>query len=87
VSRLSGPQNSGRRLQEKIRSDKVWVMLKKTGLKRAKIAEMLGVSLGYLNQVQYGHSPMSKPLRRKLSRLFNMTEQDLFEDWVDKENR
>jgi transcriptional regulator with XRE-family HTH domain len=38
------------------------------------------VSYGYLNQVQYGQAPISKPMRQRIAEFLGVEEKKLFED-------
>jgi transcriptional regulator with XRE-family HTH domain len=62
----------------------VWTLLRETGIKRRYLAQHLGVTIGYLNQVQYGQAPISKNLRRKIADFLNVDEHLLFSD-LDRE--
>jgi transcriptional regulator with XRE-family HTH domain len=78
VSKQSGDASKELRAQQKERYAKVWQLIKESGVKRRWVAMHLGVSYGYLNQVQYGHAPMTAEMRRRLSEYLGLSEAELF---------
>jgi transcriptional regulator with XRE-family HTH domain len=68
------------RKKQRERTAHVWNVLRASGMKRKFIAKHLGVSYNYLNQVQYGQMPLSKPLRKKLSAFLGIPQTRLFAD-------
>jgi transcriptional regulator with XRE-family HTH domain len=80
LSKQSGDQFKTIRLAQKSQTAKVWEIIREAGIKRRWVAKHLGVSYGYLNQVQYGHAPMSKAMRERLSEYLGIPESDLFSD-------
>lgn len=78
--RNSGEERKEVRKQQRERTAHVWNVLRATGMKRRYIAKHLGVSYNYLNQVQYGQMPISKPLRKKLSSFLGIPQSSLFAD-------
>lgn len=84
--RNSGDELREVRQKQREGSASVWAILKASGMKRRYIAKHLGVSYNYLNQVQYGQMPISKPLRKKLSEFLGIPQSKLFAD-LDAMNR
>jgi len=80
MSKQSGDDFKQIRLAQKRETAKVWEIIRESGIKRRWIAKHLGVSYGYLNQVQYGHAPMSKAMRQRLSEYLGIPESELFSD-------
>lgn len=80
MSKQSGDDFKQVRVAQKRQTAKVWEIIRESGVKRRWVAKHLGVSYGYLNQVQYGHSPMSKAMRERLSEYLGIPEDDLFSD-------
>jgi len=82
VSRMrnSGDERKDVRKDQRERTAHVWNVLRASGMKRKYIAKHLGVSYNYLNQVQYGQMPISKPLRKKLSEFLGIPQTRLFAD-------
>lgn len=80
MSKQSGDNFKQVRLAQKNQTAKVWEIIRESGVKRRWVAKHLGVSYGYLNQVQYGHAPMSKAMRERLSEYLGIPEDDLFSD-------
>ena len=78
--RNSGDELKEVRKRQRERTAHVWDILRASGMKRRFIAKHLGISLNYLNQVQYGQMPISKPLRKKLSEFLGMPQNRLFAD-------
>jgi len=78
MSKQSGDANKDVRSQQKQRYTKVWQLIRESGVKRRWVAMHLGVSYGYLNQVQYGHAPMTAEMRRRLSEYLGLSEAELF---------
>ena len=84
LMKQSGPEWESRRIMQRKRTGMVWTLLKETGMKRRYIAKHLGVTIGYLNQVQYGQAPISKNLRTKIAEFLSVEERLLFSD-LDRE--
>jgi hypothetical protein len=80
MSKQSGDDFKQVRLAQKNQTAKVWEIIRESGVKRRWVAKHLGVSYGYLNQVQYGHAPMSKAMRERLSEYLGIPEEELFSD-------
>lgn len=80
----SGPEWEARRVLQRKRTAMVWTLLRETGMKRRYIAKHLGVTIGYMNQVQYGQAPISKNLRTKIAEFLSVNEHLLFSD-LDRE--
>lgn len=78
MSKQSGDQNKQLRVEQRQQNAKVWQFIKNAGVKRRWVAMHLGVSYGYLNQVQYGHAPMTAEMRRRLSEYLGFSEAELF---------
>ena len=78
--RNSGDELKEIRKKQRERTAHVWNILRASGMKRRFIAKHLGISLNYLNQVQYGQMPISKPLRKKLSEFLGIPQSKLFAD-------
>jgi transcriptional regulator with XRE-family HTH domain len=78
MSKQSGDASKAIRQEQKERYAKVWKLIKESGVKRRWVAMHLGVSYGYLNQVQYGHAPMTAEMRRRLSEYLGLSETELF---------
>lgn len=78
MSKQSGDASKAIRAEQKERYAKVWKLIKESGVKRRWVAMHLGVSYGYLNQVQYGHAPMTAEMRRRLSEYLGLSETELF---------
>ena len=78
MSKQSGDASKAIRAEQKERYAKVWKLIKESGVKRRWVAMHLGVSYGYLNQVQYGHAPMTAEMRRRLSEYLGLSEAELF---------
>jgi transcriptional regulator with XRE-family HTH domain len=78
--RNSGDELKEVRKRQREKTASVWEVLRATGMKRKFIAKHLGVSYNYLNQVQYGQMPLSKPLRKKLSAFLGIPQSRLFAD-------
>lgn len=76
----TGPNFAEQRIIQRKKTARVWKLLEETGIKRRYIAKHLGVSYGYLNQVQYGQAPISGPMRKKISDFLGIEERKLFED-------
>jgi hypothetical protein len=83
----TGPNFSEQRIIQRKKTAMVWKLLEETGIKRRYIAKHLGVSYGYLNQVQYGQAPISKPMRKKISEFLGVAEIKLFEDLDEYMNK
>jgi hypothetical protein len=64
----SGPEWEARRIMQRKRTGMVWTLLKETGMKRRYIAKHLGVTIGYLNQVQYGQAQFLRTCGQKSQR-------------------
>lgn len=79
----TGPGFAEARIIQRKKTAQVWRLLEETGIKRRYLAKHLGVSYGYLNQVQYGQAPISKPMRKKISEFLGVEEKRLFEDLDD----
>lgn len=84
MSKQSGDDFKQIRLAQKRETAKVWEIIRESGIKRRWIAKHLGVSYGYLNQVQYGHAPMSKAMRQRLSEYLGIPENELFSDMKEE---
>jgi hypothetical protein len=80
MSKQSGPHNAGQRSLQRKSTQKVWDIIQASGVKRRWVAQHLGISYGYLNQVQYGQSPMTESLKKKLSTYLGKPESELFID-------
>jgi transcriptional regulator with XRE-family HTH domain len=80
MSKQSGDDFKQIRLAQKRETAKVWEIIRESGIKRRWVAKHLGVSYGYLNQVQYGHAPMSGAMRQRLSEYLGIPESELFSD-------
>lgn len=78
MSKQSGDQNKELRTKQREQNAKVWQLIKDSGVKRRWVAMHLGVSYGYLNQVQYGHAPMTPEMRRRLAEYLGLSESELF---------
>jgi transcriptional regulator with XRE-family HTH domain len=78
VSKQSGLDNAKKRQVQRETTQKVWAIIAASGVKRRWVAKHLGISYGYLNQVQYGQSPMTDSLRKKLSTYLGRPESELF---------
>jgi len=84
MSKQSGDNFKQIRLAQKRETAKVWEIIRESGIKRRWIAKHLGVSYGYLNQVQYGHAPMSGAMRQRLSEYLGIPENELFSDMKEE---
>jgi transcriptional regulator with XRE-family HTH domain len=84
MSKQSGDSFKQIRLAQKRETAKVWEIIRESGIKRRWIAKHLGVSYGYLNQVQYGHAPMSGAMRQRLSEYLGIPESELFSDMKEE---
>jgi transcriptional regulator with XRE-family HTH domain len=85
----TGPNFAEQRLVQRKKTAWVWRLLEETGIKRRFLARHLGVSYGYLNQVQYGQAPISRPMRQRISEFLGVDEAKLFEDldqYMNKED-
>ena len=80
MSKQSGDDFKQVRVAQKRETAKVWEIIRESGVKRRWVAKHLGVSYGYLNQVQYGHAPMSQAMRERLSEYLGIPEEELFSD-------
>jgi len=80
MSKQSGENNAKKRHLQRESTQKVWGIIAASGVKRRWVAKHLGISYGYLNQVQYGQSPMTDSLRKKLSTYLGRPESELFVD-------
>ena len=78
MSKQSGSSNVKKRELQRQSTQKVWSIIASSGVKRRWVAKHLGISYGYLNQVQYGQSPMTDSLRKKLSTYLGRPESELF---------
>ena len=78
MSKQSGAENAKQRERQRLETQKVWDIIAASGVKRRWVAKHLGISYGYLNQVQYGQSPMTDALRKKLSTYLGRPESELF---------
>lgn len=78
MSKQSGQENAKQRERQRLETQKVWDIIAASGVKRRWVAKHLGISYGYLNQVQYGQSPMTDALRKKLSTYLGRPESELF---------
>jgi len=78
MSKQSGADNVKKRQLQRQSTQKVWEIIAASGVKRRWVAKHLGISYGYLNQVQYGQSPMTDALRKKLSTYLGRPESELF---------
>jgi transcriptional regulator with XRE-family HTH domain len=78
MSKQSGKENASQREHQRLETQKVWDIIAASGVKRRWVAKHLGISYGYLNQVQYGQSPMTDSLRKKLSTYLGRPESELF---------
>ena len=78
MSKQSGDQHKELRIEQREKNAKVWQLIKESGVKRRWVAMHLGVSYEYLNQVQYGHAPMTAEMRRRLSEYLGLSEAELF---------
>ena len=80
MSKQSRENNAKKRHLQRESTQKVWGIIAASGVKRRWVAKHLGISYGYLNQVQYGQSPMTDSLRKKLSTYLGRPESELFVD-------
>jgi plasmid maintenance system antidote protein VapI len=80
VSKQSGDELKHVRAAQRKNTSRVWEIIAEAGVKRRWVAKHLGISYGYLNQIQYGHAPMTKPMRIKLAEYLGLPEEKLFED-------
>lgn len=78
MSKQSGDQHAELRAKQRAQHQRVWNIIRESGVKRRFVAKHLGVSYGYLNQVQYGHAPMTAEMRRRLSEYLGLSEAELF---------
>lgn len=85
MSKQSGEGNIKRRQLQRQSTQKVWDIIAASGVKRRWVAKHLGISYGYLNQVQYGQSPMTESLRKKLSTYLGLPESELFVEIEEEE--
>jgi transcriptional regulator with XRE-family HTH domain len=85
LSKQSGERFKPVRIAQKRKTAKVWEIIRESGIKRRWVAKHLGVSYGYLNQVQYGHAPMSKAMQQRLSEYLGVPEHELFGDMRKEE--
>jgi hypothetical protein len=76
----TGANFAEQRLIQRKKTAQVWRLLEETGIKRRFLARHLGVSYGYLNQVQYGQAPISGPMRKRIAEFLGVEEKRLFED-------
>ena len=84
MSKQSGDDFKQIRLAQKMKTAKVWEIIRESGIKRRWVAKHLGVSYGYLNQVQYGHAPMSGAMRQRRSEYLGIPESELFSDMKEE---
>lgn len=80
MSKQSGDDLKGVRAAQRENTARVWEVIAEAGVKRRWVARHLGISYGYLNQIQYGHAPMTKPMRVKLAEYLGIEEEKLFAD-------
>ena len=57
---------------------RVWQLMEESGVKRRFIARKMGVSYGYLNQLEYAHAPLTNAIKAKFADYFGTTVQELF---------
>lgn len=74
MSRVTAEEAAARRASSK----RAWDALRETGLKRRFIARKLGMSFGYLNQIQYGHARLTPSVKRRLADFLGQSEDELF---------
>jgi plasmid maintenance system antidote protein VapI len=80
MSKQSGDELKSVREAQRKGTARVWEIIAEAGVKRRWVARHLGISYGYLNQIQYGHAPMTKPMRVKLAEYLGLPEEELFSD-------
>lgn len=85
MSKQSGSENEKTRTLQRQTTQKVWTIIAASGVKRRWVAKHLGISYGYLNQVQYGQSRMTDSLRKKLSTYLGLPESELFLEIEEEE--
>ena len=78
MSKQSGDAHVELRKRQRQQHERVWKIIRDSGVKRRFVAKHLGVSYGYLNQVQYGHAPMTAEMQRRLSEYLGLSEAELF---------
>lgn len=56
----------------------VWRLIEESGVKRRFVAKRMGISYGYLNQVEYGHAPITSSLKERFAAYFGRPVEELF---------
>jgi hypothetical protein len=72
----TGPNFAEQRIIQRKKTARVWKLLEETGIKRRYIAKHLGVSYGYLNQVQYGQRLSVARCARRFLNFLGLKKED-----------
>lgn len=57
---------------------KVWQMIAESGVKRRFVAQRVGISYGYLNQLSYSERTIPAAVKAKFAAYFGTTVEELF---------
>ncbi|MBA3875627.1 MAG: hypothetical protein C0498_01600 [Anaerolinea sp.] len=74
LSRATPAERATRRTE----GERAWQLVRESGVKRRYVARALGISYGYLNQVTYGHAPLTPALRDRLAEYLGVPVAELF---------
>lgn len=74
MSRSTPEQRAARRAE----GERAWQRIRELGIKRRYVARALGMSYGYLNQLTYGHAPLTPRIKELLAAYLGASVGELF---------